>query len=540
MASLVSASYASDDEEPTTVLARRAECAPAVLGVAERSVEVRRLQSLTSDESGTVLMTRNLPASTVLARAAGPEHPQKPGSLEQRGPSCSRHAAGSVEPTVVEDWSFDAEYHGFMREEVPRRRKRPRAKFDVGDQDVHGIWAPEEATEEVELSDERKLEIAEAVTNDKMRNKRGYNQDEDFDRRDERKISHLLPPRHDRDTQAVEATTEFHGERQYDYRGRSWIEVPSGLRPDEHDAFLPKKCAHTFTGHSKGVQTLRLFPTTGHLLLSASLDGTCKIWDVYNRRAMRTYRGHTEAVRDVNFTPNGRTFASTGFDRFVRVWDAESGSCLHTLTPKRKMSFCVDFYPRDDNILLAGASDNRIYQWDLRTGDIVQEYNHHLQPVNSVTFVDDDTRFVSTADDKKIFVWEFNIPVPSKYISEPHMNAVPVVELHPSGDFWCGQSMNNQIVTYQARDKVKQLRKKSFRGHLCSGYAVGLTFSPDGKYLASGDAEGRVVFWDFKTTRLYRKMHCHDAGPCIGVAWHPIEPSWLLTCGWDGLIKLWE
>lgn len=43
---------------------------------------------------------------------------------------------------------------------------------------------------------------------------------------------------------------------------------------------------------------------------SASLDGKCKIWDVYNERQVkRTYSGHSAAIRCVNFNEDGTRYA---------------------------------------------------------------------------------------------------------------------------------------------------------------------------------------------------------------------------------------
>jgi WD40 repeat protein len=41
----------------------------------------------------------------------------------------------------------------------------------------------------------------------------------------------------------------------------------------------------------------------------------------------------------------------------------------------------------------------------------VQEYDYHLGAVNTITFVDEGRRFVTTSDDKTIRVWEYGIPV---------------------------------------------------------------------------------------------------------------------------------
>lgn len=70
--------------------------------------------------------------------------------------------------------------------------------------------------------------------------------------------------------------------------------------------------------------------------------------------------------------------------------------------------------------------------------------------------------------------------------------------------------------------------------------AVQVGFSPDGKYLMSGDGGGKLHFWEWSHPgRTLRTLPAHDKAPCIGCIWHPFETSRVATCGWDGLIKLW-
>lgn len=143
------------------------------------------------------------------------------------------------------------------------------------------------------------------------------------------KMGHLLPDETEQDQQhtrgPLEATSTFHGAAELDYKGRSWMAAPAGLgaiRADggasDHQCYIPKQCVHRFTGqHDKGVHRIRLFPITGHLLLSAGLDGTCKVWSVAEKQLMRTYAGHKAAVRDVQFNRDGTKFLSASFDRYV-------------------------------------------------------------------------------------------------------------------------------------------------------------------------------------------------------------------------------
>lgn len=127
-------------------------------------------------------------------------------------------------------------------------------------------------------------------------------EEEKWERVNERKLSLVLPPRPPRGSHPITANSIFHGTAEIDYQGRSWAARPTNLKRSDgdHECYIPKKCIKTFQGHTKGVQSIEFIPHTGHLMLSGSMDGKCKIWDVYgDRNVRRTYSGHAEAVRFV-------------------------------------------------------------------------------------------------------------------------------------------------------------------------------------------------------------------------------------------------
>jgi len=271
------------------------------------------------------------------------------------------------------------------------------------------------------------------------------------------------------------------------------------------------------------------------------MDTTIKLWNVNgDRKCLRTFHGHNQAVRDICFNADGSQFVSCSYDRYVKLWDTEVGTCISRQTSK-KIPYCVKVCPHLDkqNEVLAGQSNKLIVQWDMRAGRIMQSYDEHLAPVNTLTFIDDDRRFVSTSDDKKIFVWEYGIPVVVKHISEPDLHSMPATAVSYNRKYFLGQSQDNQVLVFSTLNRFKMNRRKRFIGHLTSGYACQVGFSPDGRFVLSGDAQGRVFFWDWKTTRCYKKLKAHDQ-VTMGAIWHPNEPSKVATCSWDGTIKYWD
>ncbi|GMJ00721.1 hypothetical protein like AT1G10580 [Hibiscus trionum] len=335
--------------------------------------------------------------------------------------------------------------------------------------------------------------------------------------------------------------TTFHGKEERDYQGRSWIAPPKDAKATNDHCYIPKRLVRTWSGHTKGVSAIRFFPKYGHLILSAGMDTKVKIWDVFNSgKCMRTYMGHSKAVRDISFCNDGTKFLTAGYDKNIKYWDTETGQVISTFSTG-KIPYVVKLNPDEDkqNILLAGMSDKKIVQWDINTGQITQEYDQHLGAVNTITFVDNNRRFVTSSDDKSLRVWEFGIPVVIKYISEPHMHSMPSISLHPNTNWLAAQSLDNQILIYGTRERFQLNKKKRFAGHIVAGYACQVNFSPDGRFVMSGDGEGKCWFWDWKSCKVFRTIKCHE-GVCIGCEWHPLEQSKVATCGWDGLIKYWD
>ncbi|KAH8020972.1 hypothetical protein HPB51_011028 [Rhipicephalus microplus] len=318
----------------------------------------------------------------------------------------------------------------------------------------------------------------------------------------------------------MEEKTVLHIKDPYDYQGRSFLHVPQdvgvNLRASEppDKCFLPKRLIHTWSGHSKGLSAIRWFPRSAHLLLSCSMDCKVKLWEVYNeRRCVRTYNGHRQAVRDIAFDNKGEHFLSAGYDRYVKLWDTETATSSGSRScPKPRQAQQSPFN-------VSGTTTRNLVKWDTRTKEIVQEYDRHLGAVNTITFVDDNRRFVSTSDDKSMRVWEWDIPVDMKYIADPSMHSMPAVTLSPNGKWLACQSMDNKIMIFSALNRFKLNRKKT--------------------YLISGDADGKLYVWDWKTTKLYTKFKAHDA-VCISALWHPHETSKVATAGWDGTIKFWD
>ena len=112
------------------------------------------------------------------------------------------------------------------------------------------------------------------------------------------------------------------------------------------------KNIRTLPGHDHSVSAIRFIPSgaagapsSGNLLVSASRDKTLRIWDVTTGYCVKTLRGHSDWVRDVYPSFDGRWLLSAGDDQVARLWDTSSGDAKATFLGHDHVIECCTFAP---------------------------------------------------------------------------------------------------------------------------------------------------------------------------------------------------
>ncbi|HZT03949.1 MAG TPA: protein kinase [Steroidobacteraceae bacterium] len=155
-------------------------------------------------------------------------------------------------------------------------------------------------------------------------------------------------------------------------------------------------------GHTDRVRSIAYSPD-GRRLITASYDGTARIWDASTGRQMLILQGHGGPVLAATFSPDGRRVATGSYDKTARIWDAATGRQLLVL-PHQERVRSVAFSP-DGHQLITGAYDKAARIWDAATGRQVRVLTGHSALVTSAAFSPDGRRIVTASYDKTARIW---------------------------------------------------------------------------------------------------------------------------------------
>ncbi|RDX97467.1 WD repeat-containing protein 25, partial [Mucuna pruriens] len=183
---------------------------------------------------------------------------------------------------------------------------------------------------------------------------------------------------------------------------------------------ISEKLSATLHGHIKAVNAIHWSSTHAHLLASAGMDHTVCIWNVWSRneKKARVLNFHNAAVKDVKWSHQGHFLLSCGYDCTSRLIDIENGLETQVFREDQIVGV-IKFHPDNSNLFLSGGSKGHIKLWDVRTGEVVHNYNRNLGSILDVEFTMNGKQFISSSDvsrsnvsENAIIVWDVSRQVP--------------------------------------------------------------------------------------------------------------------------------
>ncbi|XP_043930497.1 WD repeat-containing protein 25 [Protopterus annectens] len=311
---------------------------------------------------------------------------------------------------------------------------------------------------------------------------------------------------------------------------------------------IPKDMIFHMNAHSGPVNRVHWCPVRqySHLLLSASMDNTIKVWNAVDTgTCLRTYSCHSSAVRDAQWSSCGTRILSGGFDSMLYLTDTETGKLLFSGENEFRIS-CLKFHPNNPDVSVCGGFSAMVNAWDTRTPKIINVYKAAVQQTLDILFINEGREVLTTTDavsrdsaDRTIIAWDFltAAKISNQIFHERY--TCPTMACHPKESVFVAQTNGNYIALFSTQRPYKMNRRKRYEGHKVEGFAVGCEFSPDGTFILTGSSEGKVYFYNYYTSRIAHSIPAHSTA-CVSINCHPVLPSLLATCDWDGVIKIWQ
>jgi WD40 repeat protein len=283
-------------------------------------------------------------------------------------------------------------------------------------------------------------------------------------------------------------------------------------------------------GHTRAVLDLHFSPD-GARILTGSGDNTARVWDAKTGAELFALKGHTDFVTCVAFSPDRARILTGSYDKTARMWDTKSRAELFALKGHTGAVTSVAFSP-DGAHILTGSYDNTARVWDAKTGAELFALKGHTGPVTGVAFSPDGARILTGSGDNTARMWDAKTGA-ELFALKGHSGPVYSVAFSPDGARILTGSWDKSAWLWDAKRRAKLF---ALEGH--TGAVTSVAFSPDGAHILTGSYDKTARLWDAKTGAELFALKGHT-GPVTSVVFSR-DGARILTGSNDNTARLWD
>jgi len=275
-------------------------------------------------------------------------------------------------------------------------------------------------------------------------------------------------------------------------------------------------------GHGGSMSCLTYSPD-GSFIATGGDDAKVKLWNTSSGFCFVTFSEHEAKVSGLAFTPNGKVVLSSSLDGTVRAFDMTRYRNFKTLTTPRPVQLgCVSVDSSGDLVAGGGIDVFEVYIWSLTTGRLTEVLSGHEGPVGGLAFSPalTSTQLATVSWDKSLRIWDAIESSGARETIALGSDGLAVA-WRPDGQTVSVATLSGQIQTFDVRtgsqtgtiegkkdlgagrsdeDKISA-KKKREKAHFSS-----LCYSADGTILLAGGESKHICIYHVHESLLLKKF----------------------------------
>jgi WD40 repeat protein len=288
-------------------------------------------------------------------------------------------------------------------------------------------------------------------------------------------------------------------------------------------------------GHKDEVKAI-VTESDGHSLVSCSLDGTVKLWDLNDPSQpphnLNTGKWGANGFYSLALNHNGHLLAAGTHDGAILLWDMLKPQA-EPLILQGHTAIVTHLSFNADDALASSSADGSVRVWhreqESSQPDIITQSDTRI---NAVCFSPDGSSVVWGTAKGEVKLYNLKSMMAAPILLQPAGNAVYSLTFSKNGHILAIGDENGLIRLHGWENPTQQ--SGELIGHLSR--ITALLFSPDGHTLASCSFDGTIRLWDYENPEEQPMIIDDHDFWITGIAFTP-DGNRLASCSADKTIR---
>lgn len=285
--------------------------------------------------------------------------------------------------------------------------------------------------------------------------------------------------------------------------------------------------------HDKEVWTTAFSPD-GKRFATGCADGYARIYETATGKLIATTNVEEKNIWRVKFSPDGKFIATASGDltsTSARIWNAETGDEKFPLIGHTDRVRSIDF-SSDGRVLATGSRDGTVKIWNLSDGKL-------LKTINIISQTSTETQDLAfSPDGKKIFIANYallllDVASGAELLKIGGPEGAFALAFAPDGKSVCVGKKNGDLVLYDAANGKILWQTAAHKAQIND-----VRFSADGQMIATASSDRTVKFLQAKTAAEIKTLKSHSRD-VWSVSLSP-RSDFLVTSGTDFQTNVWR